>query len=67
MKIKVYHAKRKNKVLKTITGISIILNLLSVMCIDGESYIPYIVIIVCTTWLTIFYTANKRQEDDSWQ
>ena len=66
MKIKVYHAKRKNKVLKTITGISIILNLLSVMCIDGESYIPYIIIIICTCWELLFYEANKPKEDETW-
>ena len=66
MKIKVYKAKRtKNKILKTITGISIILNLLSVMCIDGESYIPYIVILICTCWLVLFYMANK--EETKWQ
>lgn len=50
----------KNKVLKTITGITGVLAFLSIMCLDSESWIPVIVLIICMAWLGLFLYANKE-------
>lgn len=52
--------RTKNKVLKTITGIAGVLALLSIMCLDSESWIPVIVLGICMAWLGLFLYANKE-------
>ena len=48
------------KVLKAITWIAGIGAVLSGCCLDSESYIPVIVLMVCASWLLLMTLANME-------
>ena len=50
--------RTKNKILKTITGTAVIFAVLSACCVDSESNIPIIVLMICAAWLLLFCAAN---------
>lgn len=50
--------RTKNIILKTITWIAFIGEVLSVCCIDSDSRVPIITAIVCLAWLLLFFKAN---------
>ena len=50
--------KTKNKILKTITAISVILFILAGCCLDSESKIPLIVLGASAAYLFLFSLAN---------
>lgn len=51
----------KNKVLYTITVISVITLLLSIITIDSATWIPKVITAVDLTWITLFLFVNKSR------
>ena len=57
----------KNKILKTISNIALILMMIFICSMDSPNIIiPIVGIIVCGAWLILFYTVNedKLLEDE---
>lgn len=52
--------KTRNKVLKTITTISVIIFMLSICSVDSGTLIPYITAIISLIWICLFTYANKH-------
>ena len=50
----------KNKILKTITVIMVVLFLLSASALDGDTYIPHIVCAISEAWIVLFLIANRK-------
>lgn len=50
--------KLKNKILKSIIYFTSFLFLLSACMVDSDSYIPYVILIICTVILIAFMIAN---------
>ena len=57
----------KNKILKTISNIALIMMMIFICSMDSPNIIiPIVGMIVCGTWLILFYTVNedKLLEDE---
>ena len=52
------NAKRKNKILKAVTVLAVIVALISAMCVDSESWIPTVILGISVGWLALFTIAN---------
>ena len=50
----------KNKIIKTITVIMVVLFLLSASALDGDTYIPHIVCAISEAWIVLFLIANRK-------
>ena len=50
--------KTKNRILKGITITSVIMAILSIMCLDSDSWIPVIVLGISVAWILLFSVAN---------
>ena len=55
--------KIKNAVLLTVTKIAALALVISVCCVDSDSYIPTIVLLVSMAWLWLFLKANDGNEE----
>ena len=53
--------RTKNRILKTITVTAVILAVLSACCVDSESNIPIIVLMISAAWLFLFCLANGEE------
>lgn len=51
------------KILKIITAIALVVWVLSVCCIDSDSWIPFITCGVSELWLLLMTIANMPRED----
>ena len=49
-----------NRVIKTITTIAGIIAILSICCLDSQSYIPFISLAISGTWVFLFLLANAE-------
>ena len=61
--------REHNRILKAITIVAVVIGLLSLQCLDTESWIPAIVSIICGAWLILFAVANtehKNKQEDIW-
>jgi len=61
--------REHNRILKAITIVAVVIGLLSLQCLDSESWIPAIVSIICGAWLILFAVANtehKNIQEDIW-
>ena len=56
-----YHRSTKNMVLKSITTIAVIIDLLSIMLLDSDSWIPVVAMAICTCWIFLFAIANTKE------
>lgn len=56
----------KKKVLKTITSIAAVTAMISISCLDSDSYIPAVIALVSVAWLGLFTYAN-REALNRWQ
>lgn len=54
--------RKHNRILKTITTISIIGLVFSGISLDSDSIIPVVVTLVCLSWLIVFGIANTKGE-----
>ena len=52
--------KVKNRILKSITVLAVILGILSIMALDGNSIVPVIVLGICVAWGCLFGIANTK-------
>ena len=51
--------KYKNKILKAVTSVAVVLFVVSANFLDITSIIPFIVCVVCLLWLGLFAYANN--------
>lgn len=62
--------REHNNLIKAITIVAVIMAILSALCLDSESWIPVIVLAICSGWLLLFTIANcteqKYEEGDIW-
>lgn len=62
--------REHNNLIKAITIVAVIMAILSALCLDSESWIPVIVLAICSGWLLLFTIANcterKNEEGDIW-
>lgn len=50
----------RNKILKGITGAAVVGIMVAGSCLDSENYMPFMAVcMICFTWCTLFYFANK--------
>lgn len=52
--------KTRNKILKTITAISVIIFILSICSVDSKTWMPCITAIISLVWISLFTYANKH-------
>lgn len=52
--------RTRNRILKGITAMSVILGILSIMALDGNSIVPVIVLGICVAWGCLFGIANTK-------
>ena len=58
----------KNKILKTISDIALIMMMIFICSMDSPNIvIPIVGMIVCGTWLILFYTVNEDKPEDEWR
>lgn len=50
----------KNTILKTITWVAVIGEILAICAIDSASIIPIIVAVICLVWIALFFIANAQ-------
>lgn len=48
----------KNRILKLITALSVILLILSVCCLDSAGCVPFVISCVCLAWIVPFLKIN---------
>ena len=51
----------KKKVLVTINYIAVFLFMLSACALDSDSWLPYIVCVVCEVWFFLMLIANRER------
>ena len=56
----------KNKILKTITGIVVVMFILAASALDSNSYIPHIICAVSEAWFILFLLANRKSLKSWW-
>lgn len=56
--------KIKNFILKTVTGIALLIFFISAAALDNGSWIPTIMLVISGAWLTVFGLANGWFEVD---
>lgn len=49
----------KNRILKTVTWVAVIVGLYSACAVDSQSWVPVIVCVACLSWIGIFTYANN--------
>ena len=59
----------KNKILKTISDIALIMMMIFICSMDSpDIVIPIVGMIVCGAWLILFYTVNEdKLLEDEWR
>jgi uncharacterized membrane protein len=63
MKVVMVRKKRnyKNMILKTITSIAIIGEVLAVCSLDSDSNLPLLIAGICSLYLVVFFIANREE------
>ena len=57
----------KNKILKTISNIALVMMMIFICSMDSQNIvIPTMGMIVCGTWLILFYTVNEDKLGDDY-
>lgn len=57
----------KNKILKTISNIALVMMMIFICSMDSPNIvIPIVGMIVCGTWLILFYTVNEDKLGDDY-
>ena len=60
--------KMKNKILKTISNIALVMMMIFICSMDSPNIIiPIVGMIVCGAWLILFYTVNEDKLEDEWR
>ena len=59
--------KIKNRILKMITLIAVVIWVVSLCCIDSESLVPSVALIVSEIWIYLFVYVNRDMWGEVWQ
>ena len=51
----------KKAILQILSGIAMIVFLLSCCCLDSETLAPAIALVISGAWLTLIYMANRKR------